>query len=126
MEVSDESPKVRLSSKSQTDETCATYTFMTEDHTLGNALRYMVMKNPQVEFCGYSLPHPSKDEMNIRVQTRAKGNATQELKRGLEDLKDLCEHVLGTFSEQVETIQPSTQVRSEGIVEGSVSDDAME
>jgi len=40
-----------------------------EDHTLGNALRYIIMRNPEVEFCGYSIPHPSEAKMNIRIQT---------------------------------------------------------
>ena len=25
--------------------------------------------SPDVEFCGYSIPHPSEDKMNIRIQT---------------------------------------------------------
>ena len=51
------------------DRTCATYTFKGEDHTLGNLLRYALIKNPDVEFCGYSITHPSENEMNLRLQT---------------------------------------------------------
>lgn len=40
-----------------------------EDHTLGNSLRYFISKNPDVEFCGYTIPHPSETKMNIRIQT---------------------------------------------------------
>lgn len=40
-----------------------------EDHTLGNSLRYFINKNPDVEFCGYTIPHPSETKMNIRIQT---------------------------------------------------------
>jgi DNA-directed RNA polymerase I and III subunit RPAC2 len=50
-------------------DTAASFEFKKEDHTLGNALRYIIMKNPDVEFCGYSIPHPSEDLMNIRIQT---------------------------------------------------------
>ena len=32
------------------------YQFTGEDHTLGNALRYMLMKDPDVEFAGYTAP----------------------------------------------------------------------
>lgn len=56
------------------DRTCATYNFKGEDHTLGNLLRYSLIKNPDVEFCGYSITHPSENEMNLRLQTTGKKN----------------------------------------------------
>ena len=56
------------------DRTCATYTFKGEDHTLGNLLRYALIKNPDVEFCGYSITHPSENEMNLRLQTTGKSS----------------------------------------------------
>ena len=30
--------------------------------------------SPQVEFCGYSIPHPSEAKMNVRIQTYGRGN----------------------------------------------------
>ena len=27
------------------------------------------MKDARVEFCGYSVPHPSEDKINFRIQT---------------------------------------------------------
>lgn len=67
-------------------DTAASFEFEEEDHTLGNALRYMIMKkyidppqnnafaakcpcSPEVELCGYSIPHPSEAKMNLRIQT---------------------------------------------------------
>ncbi|KLO08239.1 hypothetical protein SCHPADRAFT_616408 [Schizopora paradoxa] len=35
------------------DLSAATYRIYVESHTMGNALRWMLMKNPKVEFCGY-------------------------------------------------------------------------
>merc|ERR1711916_392293 len=37
------------------DETCLTVVFINEDHTLGNMLRYILSKQPQVEFVGYAV-----------------------------------------------------------------------
>lgn len=67
------------------DLTAVTFQILDEDHTLGNALRYIIMKkyfppspidrwdfnfnSPGVEFCGYSIPHPSEPKMNLRIQT---------------------------------------------------------
>ena len=70
-------------------DTAASFEFEKEDHTLGNALRYVIMKksvclwhvnevililscSPDVEFCGYSIPHPSEAKMNLRIQTWGK------------------------------------------------------
>ncbi|PMD28242.1 RBP11-like subunits of RNA polymerase [Hyaloscypha hepaticicola] len=74
-------------------DTAASFEFKKEDHTLGNALRYIIMKNPDVEFCGYSIPHPSEDLMNIRIQTYEGTTAVEALEKGFSDLMDLCDVV---------------------------------
>ncbi|KAL3427074.1 hypothetical protein PVAG01_00583 [Phlyctema vagabunda] len=78
-------------------EQAASFQMKKEDHTLGNALRYIIMKNPNVEFCGYSIPHPSEALMNIRIQTY-EGTAKEALMKGLDDLMDLCDVVASKFS----------------------------
>ncbi|RDA95740.1 hypothetical protein CP533_5079 [Ophiocordyceps camponoti-saundersi (nom. inval.)] len=77
-------------------DTGASFEFLNEDHTLGNALRYMIMKNPDVEFCAYAIPHPSEPKMNIRIQTY-EGTAVDALKKGLADLKDVCDVVADKY-----------------------------
>jgi DNA-directed RNA polymerases I and III subunit RPAC2 len=67
------------------DLTAVTFQIQDESHTLGNALRYIIMKkyalplfslslihSPNVEFCGYSIPHPSEPKLNLRIQTFGK------------------------------------------------------
>ncbi|KAH9884428.1 DNA-directed RNA polymerase [Xylariomycetidae sp. FL2044] len=78
-------------------ETAASFEFLKEGHTLGNALRYIIMKNPDVEFCAYAIPHPSEDKMNLRIQTYDTTTATAALAKGLEDLEDLCDVVADEF-----------------------------
>ena len=53
--------------KQDSDPTNATYSFYNEDHTLGNVLRNVLIKNKSVEFCAYSVPHPSEPLMNLRI-----------------------------------------------------------
>ena len=57
--------------------------------------------SPDVEFCGYSIPHPSEARMNIRIQTHGETTALQALRKGLEDLVDLCNHVETVFRDKV-------------------------
>lgn len=70
--------------------------------------------SPNVEFCGYSIPHPAEDKMHLRIQTYgtlkahisvrmivAHGspgdNVHDVLEKGLNDLIDLCDIVVDKF-----------------------------
>jgi len=79
-------------------ETPASFQFDGEDHTLGNALRYIIHKNPDVEFCGYSIPHPSEAKMNLRIQTYDGVSVYTVLEKGLEDLMAMCDVVEQKFT----------------------------
>ncbi|KAL2171050.1 hypothetical protein VTG60DRAFT_3898 [Thermothelomyces hinnuleus] len=77
--------------------TAASFEFLNEGHTLGNALRYIIMKNPDVEFCAYAIPHPSEAKMNVRIQTFEGTTAIEVLQKGLRDLQELCDIVTDKF-----------------------------
>jgi DNA-directed RNA polymerase I and III subunit RPAC2 len=72
-----------------------------EDHTLGNSFRYMLAKNADVDFVGYSIPHPSEMKLNMRVQTKPNSGiaVTDVLVQSAQTLADVCDHVLATFDE---------------------------
>ncbi|KAL7979418.1 hypothetical protein Chor_004576, partial [Crotalus horridus] len=52
---------------------------------------------PEIEFCGYSITHPSESKINFRIQTRGGLPAIDAFQKGLEDLMGVCQHVLSTF-----------------------------
>ncbi|PHZ11369.1 RBP11-like subunits of RNA polymerase [Rhizopus microsporus ATCC 52813] len=83
------------------DPTALTFCFKEEDHTLGNSLRHIVNKNPNVDFCGYSLPHPSEAKMHFRIQTTDKTTAIDALKTGLQNLYDVVAHVRSAYAEDL-------------------------
>ncbi|KAI2631022.1 RBP11-like subunits of RNA polymerase [Hypoxylon sp. NC1633] len=94
-EEEEEQQRVRILPGSS--ETAASFEFLKEGHTLGNALRFIIMKNPDVEFCAYAIPHPSEDKMNLRIQTYDTTTAAAALAKGLQDLEDLCDVVADEF-----------------------------
>uniref|UniRef100_A0A453HLA4 DNA-directed RNA polymerase RBP11-like dimerisation domain-containing protein n=1 Tax=Aegilops tauschii subsp. strangulata TaxID=200361 RepID=A0A453HLA4_AEGTS len=51
------------------DSSASTFSIMEEDHTLANSVRFVLNQDPRVAFCGYSIPHPADNKVNIRVQT---------------------------------------------------------
>ncbi|CAI5505967.1 unnamed protein product [Closterium sp. Naga37s-1] len=102
-----------------------TFSLIDEDHTIGNSVRFILNQEcvfacysdmssacsdvspasvlspapsfvPRVSFCGYSVPHPSDNKVNIRVQTTG-DPAREVLKDGLLELAGFCEHVTRTF-----------------------------
>jgi DNA-directed RNA polymerase I and III subunit RPAC2 len=82
-----------------------------EDHTLGNSLRYVIMKNPAVDFCGYTIPHPSESKINFRIQSKINEEDSKILpaidifRQGLVDLKRMCSIVLEKYQENVKTFK---------------------
>ncbi|XP_032993934.1 DNA-directed RNA polymerases I and III subunit RPAC2-like isoform X1 [Lacerta agilis] len=96
-----------------TDKNCFTFVLHNEDHTLGNSLRYMIMKNPEVEFCGYSITHPSERKINLRIQTKGGLPAVDMFQKGLEDLMGVCQHVLSKFEASVEEYNAQKDVNME-------------
>ncbi|CCE61964.1 hypothetical protein TPHA_0B02920 [Tetrapisispora phaffii CBS 4417] len=86
------------------DGTSASFQISEEDHTLGNALRHIIMKNPEVEFCGYSIPHPSETLLNLRIQTYGNTTAVEALQKGLKDLMDMCDVVEEKFTQRIKEL----------------------
>ncbi|KAI9491278.1 DNA-directed RNA polymerase [Zychaea mexicana] len=89
--------KLDIVAGADNEKTAMTFSFKEEDHTLGNSLRHMINKNPEVDFCGYSIPHPSEAKMHMRVQTTNKTTAVDALTTGLDSLNDLCKVVLEAY-----------------------------
>jgi len=81
------------------DNTSATYSFLNEDHTLGNLLRNVIIKNNHVEFCAYSVPHPSEPVMNVRLQvSESAGDTKKVLRHGLKRISKMSDVLLEKFN----------------------------
>lgn len=95
-----------------------TYAIGAEDHTLGNALRHVLMQNSKVDFAGYSVPHPSEPVVQIRVQTAGRkirqenGEEVDTRLPATEALKDACDTLISqceTVLDQVEEVMPEVR-----------------
>ncbi|KAL9180848.1 hypothetical protein ACHAXT_011301 [Thalassiosira profunda] len=52
-----------------------TFVLGDEDHTLGNALRHVLINDARVDLRGmYCVPHPSEPVVHVRVQTAQPAN----------------------------------------------------
>jgi DNA-directed RNA polymerase I and III subunit RPAC2 len=89
-----------------------TFVISHEDHTLGNTLRYMLVKDPAVDFCGYSVPHPLEPHLNIRVQTNGQVTAVDAMKRALKNVKELTKIVSSEFELQIAVHNEKTAAKN--------------
>lgn len=105
------------------DPSSRTFAIGDEDHTLGNALRHVLLNHSQIGFAGYSVPHPSEPVVHVRVQTLSKQQkcsdagdsngtsgvgkltAIEALKDAALTLHDACDFLL----EEVEKILPEVK-----------------
>eukprot|EP00928_Gymnodinium_smaydae_P075622 TRINITY_DN58633_c0_g1_i1.p2 TRINITY_DN58633_c0_g1~~TRINITY_DN58633_c0_g1_i1.p2 ORF type:complete len:132 (+),score=45.92 TRINITY_DN58633_c0_g1_i1:48-398(+) len=94
------------------DASNATYQFKGEDHTLGNALRYMLMKDPNVEFAGYTVPHPSEPYMNVRVQAHEGTTADGAVETALDNLISVCNHVSKTYKKAAQKFEATQKAQA--------------
>ncbi|XP_046487226.1 DNA-directed RNA polymerases I and III subunit RPAC2 isoform X1 [Neodiprion pinetum] len=85
-----------LAGDGESGEKSRTFVFQDEGHTLGNALRSIIAQYPDVQFCGYTVPHPAETKMHFRIQAKS-GRAVDILRKGLEDLEKACEHTAKAF-----------------------------
>ena len=83
--------------------TARTFCIGDEDHTLGNAVRHVLIRNKEIDFAGYSVPHP------------ADSSASDSRKEACRTLSGQCD----IFLEKLEELIPETRddrVRMEQII----------
>jgi len=76
------------------DDNDQTFVLHKHDHTLGNSLRFMIQKDPRAEFCGYSVVHPTEDNIHLRIQSNSKDTTSVDILRtGLQNLRSASQHI---------------------------------
>ena len=83
---------------------------MDENHTMGNALRYIVSRDQDTNFCGYSIPHPNEPEMKIRLQTNNEVPASTVMKKGLDNLNAISQHVQKSFAAALRDLEKNKKI----------------
>eukprot|EP01062_Namystynia_karyoxenos_P033833 TRINITY_DN24840_c0_g1_i1.p1 TRINITY_DN24840_c0_g1~~TRINITY_DN24840_c0_g1_i1.p1 ORF type:complete len:133 (+),score=49.68 TRINITY_DN24840_c0_g1_i1:123-521(+) len=81
------------------------FTFVKEDHTLGNILRTTLHTDPDVSFAGFKPDHPTVHNFFIKLQTmpRDDGHPTPRdcLLRALSKVEDSVKSLEGRFDQRI-------------------------
>ena len=84
------------------DPTARTFCLGHQDHTLGNSVRHVLLQgNSDVEFAGYSVPHPSEPVVQIRVQTQSHTTANACLKQACATIQEQCDVIRQKLEERL-------------------------
>ena len=78
------------------------FTFYGEGHTFGNFVRSILRSIENIDFSGYSVPHPSEDVMNIKIITKIPTDHVQLLILGLKISGELSVLVDNFFLQTME------------------------
>jgi hypothetical protein len=63
-----------------------------------------LIHSPDVEYCGYSAPHPSEDKIHLRIQMYDGLSAVDCLRKALGNLRDLFKAVGAKYSASLECV----------------------
>ena len=69
-------------------QNAGTFYFTKEDHTLGNALRMSLLRDKDVRFAGYRMPHPLQTVLEVKVQTNGEATPIQAVISSLQALEN--------------------------------------
>ena len=57
-----------------------------EDHTFGNAVKMMLLRNPKVRYVAYRKPHPLENKIEIKIQTNGEITPLKAFREALKNL----------------------------------------
>uniref|UniRef100_A0A8C5YEZ0 RNA polymerase II subunit J n=1 Tax=Microcebus murinus TaxID=30608 RepID=A0A8C5YEZ0_MICMU len=77
--------KITINKDTKVPNACL-FTINKEDHTLGNIIKSQLLKDPQVLFAGYKVPHPLEHKIIIRVQTTPDYSPQEAFTNAITDL----------------------------------------
>jgi len=79
----------------------ASFTVEREDHTLGNCIRMSLLRDPDVLFSGYKMPHPLEHCIVVKIQTRKTSTPYHAIDNALTDLIAEVDSIEVAFKEQL-------------------------
>merc|ERR1712137_1541055 len=77
------------------------YTIEKEGHTVGNLLRMQLLRDPDVIFGGYKVPHPLEYHSVVKVQTSENSTPLDAMTTSIQALRQELKGISDTFESQM-------------------------
>ncbi|TRY50540.1 RNA polymerase II Rpb3/Rpb11 [Cryptosporidium tyzzeri] len=80
---------------------CGSFMIMLEDHTLGNLITTQLLRDPNVIFAGYKVPHPLEPLVQIRIQTRENTTPFVAIQNAIKSIQIESQVILNSFKDSM-------------------------
>ena len=100
----DHGPKVDCVKVEKVENT-SLFTINDEDHTFGNAVKMMLLRNPEVRFVAYRKPHPLENKIEIKIQTNNNTTPINAFREALKNLNDDIDDCIKQFEEEFQNLR---------------------
>ena len=91
--------KVILQSEQKIPHTCL-FIINSEDHTFGNAVKMMLLRNPKIRFVAYRKPHPLENKIEIKIQTNGEITPLEAFREALRNLNEDIDDCIKQLDEE--------------------------
>ena len=71
-----------------------------EDHTFGNAVKMMLLRNPKIRFVAYRKPHPLENKIEIKIQTNGEITPLEAFREALRNLNEDIDDCIKQLDEE--------------------------
>ena len=68
-----------------------------QDHTLGNPVRYQLLRNSHVRFAGYKKPHPLEERIELKVHTDGAMKPEEAVQQACAELDQHLNEISASF-----------------------------
>ena len=93
--------KVIVNNIEKIDNTCI-FTINKEDHTFGNAVKMMLLRNPKVRYVAYRKPHPLENKIEIKIQTNGEITPIKAFREALKNLDNDIDDCLRQLNDEMQ------------------------
>ena len=93
--------KVIVTNIEKIDNT-ALFTINKEDHTFGNAVKMMLLRNPKVRYVAYRKPHPLENKIEIKIQTNGEITPLKAFREALKNLDNDIDDCIKQLNDEMQ------------------------
>ena len=79
--------KVIIQPEEKLQNTCL-FIINEEDHTFGNVVKMMLLRNPKIRYVAYRKPHPLENKIEIKIQTNGDISPLEAFQEALKNLNE--------------------------------------
>ena len=95
------------------------FTINKEDHTFGNAVKMMLLRNPKVRYVAYRKPHPLENKIEIKIQTNGEITPIKAFREALKNLDNDIDDCIRQLNDEM-----NMSMKNSGMYQGNgINDD---